>query len=347
MPQRRHARVTQRTLAQHLGIGQKIVSRSFSEPHLVNAELRSRILLAAEELGYVSSRDARVTSRGRLESVLLVQTTKDASSPMPEQMIAGINDELAQSGARLTQVRLADEQLMDPRTIKRLVRDLLVDGLLMNYELDVPPALQDIIRHLGLPAIWINHREAEASVRPDDLAAGQAATQHLLDLGHQRIMYADFYIDYGPIIHSSKKDRLTGYRTAIALAGVSQIEALPDHEVEPLAYAREVLTRYRPTAVLAYGGFETSTLALAAMSLGLRIPQDLSLATFGPNRFFCGVSITTWCVPLAEMGHVAVRQLLAVVHDPTTQVHPLVLPFARLDGETVGAPPRTDCLNRQ
>lgn len=339
MPARRHARVSQLTLARHLGIGQRMVSRSFTEPHLVNAGMRARILAAAAELGYEPSREARTQPRGRLESVLLVQTSRDGASPMPEKMIAGINDELAQTGAGLAFIRLADAQLVDQRFIQRLVRNLQADGLLVNYDLDVPPALQDIVRNLRRPAIWINSREADASVRPDDLAAGQAATKQLLELGHQRILYADFYVDHWPTIHYSKKERLTGYRTAMALAGVQLIEALPDREVNPLPYAREILTRYRPTAVLAYGGLETSTIALAAMSLGLRIPQDLSLATFGPELYFCGLRITTWCVPLAEMGRAAVRQLLAAMHNPTTAPHPLTLPFTRHDGETVGPPP--------
>ena len=96
MPARRHARVSQLTLARHLGIGQRMVSRSFTEPHLVNAGMRARILAAAAELGYEPSREARTQPRGRLESVLLVQTSRDGASPMPEKMIAGINDELAQ-----------------------------------------------------------------------------------------------------------------------------------------------------------------------------------------------------------------------------------------------------------
>lgn len=346
MPSRIHGRVTQQTIARHLGIGQKTISRAFSEPKLVNAELCTRILAVAADLGYEPLREARSPHSRRLESVLLVQTTKVGSSPMPEQMIAGINDELALSQTRLAFVRLPDEHLTSPVLLKRLARELVAEGLLVNYDLDIPTELKEVIARMRLPAVWINNRDAEASVRPDDMAAGEAATRHLLELGHQRILYADFYVDHWPTIHYSKKDRLTGYRTAIAKASASQIEALPDREVDPLGYAREVLTRYQPTAVLAYGGHETSTFALAAMSLGLRIPQDLSLATFGPSRYFCGLRITTWCVPLADMGRTAVRQLLAVMKDPTTEAHPLALPFTRLDGETVAAPPETGRLSK-
>ena len=53
---------TIRDVARESGVHISTVSRTFSAPHLVNAETRSRVLACAESLGYRPNRAARASA---------------------------------------------------------------------------------------------------------------------------------------------------------------------------------------------------------------------------------------------------------------------------------------------
>ena len=204
----------------------------------------------------------------RFESVVLVQSTERMASPMPEALLVGIDEVLAAVDVSLVLARLPDDQLVSDLFVPKVARELLADGLIINYNNNLPHRLLELIADHQLPAVWINSRQGETSVRPDDLQAGEDATQCLINHGHTRILYVDFFLEHHSWIHYSRKDRLAGYRTAMARAGLKQLEALPDFPVDPSAYAKQTIERLMPTAVIGYGEYETSACMLAALRAG-------------------------------------------------------------------------------
>src|SRR5207248_2600873 len=123
---------------------------------------------------------------------------------------------------------------------------------------------------------------------PDDSRGGRMATEFLLRLGHERIAYVD--TDERENKHYSKEDRRAGYEQAMISAGkTARVHLLPFHWQEAgqptvdqrVESARTLLAREdRPTAVVAYELTEAITVVRAAYTLGLRIPEDLSLIQF-------------------------------------------------------------------
>lgn len=329
--------VSQTDIARHLGITQKTVSRVFTTPKQVSAELRLKVLTAARQLGYRPNSGTRSLRTGNFSSVVLVGSTVTEISPLPEFMMMGLEEVLTPAGVSLSFVRLSeDEQLKE--FIPKAVRELITDGLLVNYHTNIPQLLVDLIEEQRLPAVWINSRHDTDCVRPDDVQAGDDLTRCLIKHGHQRILYTDFSLEQSQFFHYSNKDRLTGYRTAMTRAGLTQHEAIPDHGIEPAAYAAAMLERHRPTALITYGGFEASTFIIAAMRRGWEIPRDLSLATFSPSPVYLGLSIATWLVPQLEMGRVAARQLLNAVRGGTAPAPAIALPFAHHLGASLASP---------
>src|SRR4029453_3514621 len=59
-------------VARASGVHVSTVSRTFSSPHLVNAETRSRVLASAERLGYRPNRAARALITGRTHNIGLI-----------------------------------------------------------------------------------------------------------------------------------------------------------------------------------------------------------------------------------------------------------------------------------
>jgi LacI family transcriptional regulator len=335
-------RVTQHDIAAKLGIGQKTVSRVFTNPELVSDALRSRVVGIARELGYRPNTGARAMRTGRFETVVLVQSTERTASPMPEMLVIGMDEVLSGADVSLVFARLPDDQLVSDEFVPKVVRELLADGLLINYDTNIPRRLVELIHDNQLPAVWLNTRHVTATVRPDDLAAGDAATQALIDRGHRRILYADGFIDNGPWVHYSRKDRLAGYRAAMTRAGLPHHEALPDHSINRMAWAGAMLERHLPTAVIGYGGdYEISPFLCAALRLGWSIPDQLSLVSFGPAPYFCGFDIATWLVPQLDMGRHAARQLLATMRDRSLVPQEVVLPYTMHPGATLAMAPKS------
>ncbi|MFC3572638.1 LacI family DNA-binding transcriptional regulator [Streptomyces yaanensis] len=142
---------------------------------------------------------------------------------------------------------------------------------------------------------------------------GQAATRHLLDLGHRRIAMIS-----GPD-HPYCRARLSGYLSALGEAGLTPepglvVKTQLTHE-HGYAAARELLSRPdRPTAVFTANDMQALGVYQAARGLGLRIPDDLSVVGFDdvPTVAWVDPPLTTVHQPLAEMATAATELALAL-----------------------------------
>jgi DNA-binding LacI/PurR family transcriptional regulator len=142
---------------------------------------------------------------------------------------------------------------------------------------------------------------------------GQAATRHLIGLGHRRIAMIS-----GPD-HPFCLARLSGHASALAEAGLPLESDLvvksPLTREHGYAAARELLFRPdRPTAVFTANDMQALGVYQAARELGLRIPHDLSVVGFDdvPAVAWMDPPLTTVHQPLAEMAAAATELALAL-----------------------------------
>ncbi len=182
--------------------------------------------------------------------------------------------------------------------------------LLGTCILSIPVTLAGSIELARLPspvvlADWELDDPVVSCVVFDNLSAGQLAGEHLIGLGHRRIA-AFMHPEDSP----SQRDRLEGLVRLCRQTGVS----MTNHQVSPHEFASAVASRLRgpdrPTAAV----FSTPSSAEAgcaiAGQLGLRVPQDLSIITFGgaltaaDSRVFTSVAMKGH-----EMGEKAFRLL--------------------------------------
>src|SRR3954465_4818598 len=100
------ARVTLQTIADTVGVSRMTVSNAFSRPDQLSAELRERILAAAEELGYAGPDPAaRALARGTTGAVgvLLTNSLHYAfTDDIATGFLAAFVDGLAPTGLAVT-----------------------------------------------------------------------------------------------------------------------------------------------------------------------------------------------------------------------------------------------------
>jgi DNA-binding LacI/PurR family transcriptional regulator len=140
---------------------------------------------------------------------------------------------------------------------------------------------------------------------------GRAAAEHLLALGHRR-----FAVVGGSRTHLYSRARIDGFRSALEVgggAGLSVVHGDWDRRRAAEAIAPILRSPDRPTAVFACSDLMAMGVYDAAKAAGLGIPDDLSVVGFDdvPEASWGTPPLTTIRQPIAEMGEVAVRLLLA------------------------------------
>ncbi len=331
-------KVTQTQIASKLGISPIAVSYALRGSRKVSPDTRRRVEAAAQKMGYRLNTGALAMKTGRHHAVaVLLSADAVARSMVPPNALRGMDQALGEAGYHLTLAHLPDAELTDAR-VPKLVRDYAADALLIAYAERLPEGLIERVDRSGQPAIWLNVKRDHDAVYPDDHAAARDATAYLIDAGHRRIAYFDPSHDpHSTQLHYSVADRVAGYRAAMVAAGLSPVEwtegPIPGPNCTE-AMTANLRRADRPTALVSYG--ETQSIFFAAAQMGLRVPDDLSLVTFGlaaPSG--PGVEVTTWIAPQTSLGRAAAAMILARIGSPTTALASEAVPFRFQAGRSV------------
>jgi LacI family transcriptional regulator len=182
------------------------------------------------------------------------------------------------------------------------------------------------------------------TVDAQNFEGARAMTEHLLALGHRRIAF----LAGRPDLESARR-REAGYRAALEAAGVAFD---PDlvlvggfTDVSAAAPARELLTRTpRPTAIFAANDQSAIQTMRTAAELGIRVPDDVSVAGFDntPDSALTSPPLTTVDQSIQALGREAVRLLLELIddpgrNDPDDPIH-ITLPTALVIRSTTARP---------
>src|SRR4051812_13680964 len=264
------------------------VSNAFSRPDQLSAELRERILDAADELGYAGPDPAgRALKRGTTSSVgvLLTDSLRDAFLDEVASMFLGaIAEELAPTGFSLTLLSASGQADVIP------ARDVPMDGALV-YSCDTEsPSLEWLLRR-KLPIVFVDQDPVRGitSINIDDRGGARAAAQHLVDLGHRRvdIVTANTNGEKGIVASKAARvgshvsvARLLGWLDVFDAAGITP--TISQHRRSGADSgrdgARTLLERDDPpTAILCFSDATAYGVVEAAEKLGLSTPRDLSV----------------------------------------------------------------------
>ena len=331
------AGVTQATVSNVLG-------NRFRAARPDAARRAKRIRQIAREMGYRPNAAARATRTGRFNMVGMLASTHGRRSIHSMGLVYGIMDELAARGLHLTLSKVPDEKLSDTGFVPRVLSELCCDGLIINYISLFPPHMRELIETHRIPSVWVNAKLDHDCVYPDDYRGTVAATDRLLSLGHERILYVRFEPGSG---HYSEHDRKRGYEHTMTAAGLvpTSIGPLPPdgQDGERRGRLRELLARPdRPTALLGYSHADIYPAIIEARALGLDIPRDLSVMTFADHVYSeTDYRVAVVNLDFQRMGREVGRMLVRKIEDPSVQNPAVPMELEIEEGTTLGAGPRT------
>lgn len=169
------------------------------------------------------------------------------------------------------------------------------------------------VRDLEIPVALLNcytDDHAFPAAVPSEVEGGQTATQHLIDHGHRRIGHIT-----GEPWMEAARDRLKGYRRALAAAGIAfdptlVVEGNWSANTGYDATRKLLALPDPPTAIfcqndrMAVGCYE------ALKEAGVRIPRDVSVVGYDDEEISLHLNpaLTTLILPHRAMGQWAVAQ---------------------------------------
>ncbi len=309
---------TLKDVAQRASLSSAAVSLILNGKGTFRPETRELVLQSALDLGYRPNGFAQAIANGRFGSFALLLASEMGRSLLPSALIDGIEDALELGDKHLSIARLPDEKLTDEGFVPKILSRLMADGLLINYQVDIPQRMHALIEAAAVPAVWLNRKLPLNAVHPDDFGDAVAATRHLLSFGHRRIGWLDFNVGAtGTSFHYSNADRYAGYCSAMQSAGLApRWLGAQDKLVrfaDRVACVRDLLRAPdRPTAIITYNSDGVVPVMLAATAEGLAYPRDLSLICFaGMALTSLGQDITAMVTGFRALGHEAVTMLRA------------------------------------
>lgn len=244
-------------------------------PRPVSEETRARVLAAIKKLGYRPNRLAQALRKRRSGLVGLI--LPDTETPYFSALATAVENELFARGLLALIGSSGFDHWRENRYAEAFA-DLQVDGLLIA---SVGPSDGQATGHTPeeTPTVYIHRAGPDSSwplVAHDDVAAGEIATQHLLDHGHTSILCIAGLAD-GPI-----GDRVIGWEQALRRAGIrrkaSMLLRIPNNRAEATRAATAWLAdNPQATAVFAATDELAFGVIRSAATLGRRIPEDLAL----------------------------------------------------------------------
>jgi LacI family transcriptional regulator, repressor for deo operon, udp, cdd, tsx, nupC, and nupG len=294
-------------VARRAGVSAAAVSFAVNDRPGVSPETRGRILEAARELGWRPSASARALTEARTRAIALV-LERDAEQLELDaffvRFLSGIERALTAADYALLLQLVPTGGAGALPAYERLAAAGRVDGfLLTDVEVDDPRFAP--LEAAGVPVVLAGEPDGEcpfAWVETRHAEGMAPAVEHLAQLGHERIGFLGGRAELEHV-----RVREESWRAALAAAGLA---------AGPVAHADPGgLLEQRPTAVVCASDVLALALVVAARSLGLDVPGDVSVTGFddSPLASLASPALTSVRVDYAEFGEAVTEALLAQI----------------------------------
>src|SRR6185312_3206484 len=306
-------RPTINDIARLAGVSKKTVSRVINASPYVQKETRERIEAVIAEHGYAPDPQARGLAFRRSFLIGLVY-----DNPNPQYVVnmqLGLLDGMRGSGFELLVHpcnRASPTFLAD---LRGFVERQRLFGVVLTPSVSEDERVAELMADIGCAYVRVASVSVDTPqhmIETRDRLGGEAAAQHLADLGHRRMAFIS-----GPPTFRSSRERREGFEAGLAARGL-RLEAAYAREgaytfESGIERARELLSiAPRPTAIFAGNDEMAAGVLQAARQMGVAVPEDLSVVGFDDfeiARRLCP-SLTTIRTPTREIGRLAVERLM-------------------------------------
>ncbi|GGI66652.1 LacI family transcriptional regulator [Enterococcus alcedinis] len=331
--------ITVKDVAKKAGVATSTVSRVINNHPSISEETKRKVRKVMDELGYTPNLAARNLGKKTASAIGVVlpplNTKERLGNPFYLETIETINEE-----ARKFNMSVAVASARDFDTllanVEQMHRQKQVDGFILTYSDKYDPIITYLIEKkipftlIGQP---YTQEESIVYVDNDNQLLGKQATDHLIDKGHQRILF---------ITNTTHEnlyfERYFGYQKALMMANLPLFPVVSFEETQDYPEFLEVLQETKATALVVIDDLFAVRIIQLAQLLGYKVPDDLSVISFN-NSIFTTLThpyLTSIDIDVASLGSIATQQLMAQLTNQ--EMHSslrVVVPHELIQRETV------------
>ncbi|PCN48679.1 LacI family transcriptional regulator [Curtobacterium sp. 'Ferrero'] len=319
-------RVTMKDVARQAGVSQPTVSFVLNDRRDVSVaeETRARVWEAAKALNFQPNRAAQTLRSNRSYTVGVI-ADRLVSQPYAGHIVLGVQQAVQEAGYVCFVVETAQTSDGGKAAVANLVQQG-VAGLI--YAAPGPEDVAPVAGADDVPTVFVNcyppGNAPAVTVLADEFQGGHDVAAAVFAAGHTRVAFLG-----GPQDDYACRERKRGFDEAATAAGI----ALSDVPVRFGNYqvgsghdlAMAILTDDPPTAIVCGNDRMAVGALMAAQSLGLRCPEDISIVGFDDQPDLADQMhppLTTVALPHQQMGFDAGTLLLAERQQPGRHLVP-------------------------
>lgn len=299
-----------RDVAALAGVSRQTVSRVMNRQPGMTAETAERVRRAIAQLDYEPNRAARILSSSRHRTIGLITTAPTMFGPSSIALAIELAAREHGYAVSVVSTRTGRGPELEA-ALAELVR-YGIDGLVVIAP--QAPSWEVLQLRVGsLPSVTLQwHGGPAHTVYLDQHTGAVAATRHLIELGHRRILHLA-----GPEGWAEVEQRVGGYWHALAEAGLEPLPVVYGDWTADSGYA--VGLRHLPergfTAAFVSNDQMAVGLLHAARDLGVEVPRRLSVVGFDdiPESRHAAPPLTTVRQQFDGLGNAAVTRLIAII----------------------------------
>ncbi|TCT33052.1 LacI family DNA-binding transcriptional regulator [Martelella mediterranea] len=311
--------VSIKDVARVAGVSNKTVSRVVNREPNVNPDTFEKVEKAIADLGYVPNMAARLIRSNRSRIIGII-TDFVSTTPYSGDIVRGVQDWANANGKTFLLSNTNGERERE-HDIWRTFQSHRIDGVLYvsMYHRLIDPAPGDV----DIPTVQVNCRPESGRIAdvivPDDEQGSRDLTRYLIGRGHRKLAY----IRLNPRLIGAEL-RYRAFMETAREAGIAeedlQVRFGMDGEIGQeknyvFDVALEVLSLpQRPSAIICGNDEMALQVYLAALSIGLRIPEDVSIVGFDDFQtvsLALKPELTTAALPYYDLGFKGAERLEA------------------------------------
>ena len=334
-------KLTLEDVAKLAGVHRSTVSRVINDSPNVSPEVRKRVQKVIYSTGYQPNAAARSLASQRSNMIGLVLPRSVSSfftDPFFQHLTQGVAFGCNNNNFSLS-LFLAGNREDEEKILPRISRRGFLDGILIQAGRPDELLIERLTKS-NIPTVIVGRpfiMDGLNYIDIDNISASFKGTQHLLNLGYQRIATITGNHDSTATI-----DRLEGYKKALNAAGR---EMNPDlivegNFIELDGYmAMKTLFVKKPDAVFCQSDIMAAGAMRAIQEAGLTVPEDIAVIGFDdiPIARQLEVKLTTIKQPITRFGIKAVELLIDLIENGTKPARRIILDTELVIRDSCGA----------
>ncbi|MDQ4215178.1 LacI family DNA-binding transcriptional regulator [Microbacterium capsulatum] len=300
-------------VARHAGVSPTTVSHALSGKRRVSDELRDKVLNAMAELDYVPTRAAQNLALGR--SGILAIIVPDIAIEYFAELAKSVEREAVERGYNLMLATTGFDAEREARYLE-MIASRAVDGIVYASGASLGITARASLSH-GLPVVMVDEELEGVELRTvisDNEEGGRLVAEHLLALGHRRVLEIQ-----GAPLPVTSVNRSRGFAQPWIAAGGEIVTTSGDYTADG---GRAAVERYLPemrergmTAVFAHNDLMALGALDALRSHGIGVPDEVSVVGFDDmsSGHYSVPRLTTVRQDVDALGRLAAQAVLDAV----------------------------------